>query len=186
MFIEDDDTEEDEPPDDKTHTVNMTTTQEVETLLINVREPIVFSGSIDDNGRDWMKKLNNFTSLNKNEEKDKIIIFETLDQTLDQTVQRVLLCEATASPEENYVYTLYDRVKEMDTSDLMDRQSTSLDEMEKTLDRQTQTADCINKPEMSDMNFPKCNTCGEDREDNCCYKPDYSNYMVSNVQDTHQ
>ena len=63
------------------------TPADVETLLrkfngsrvkLNALEPSVFCGSINENARDWLKKFNNYTTLNKYDEKEKIIIFESL------------------------------------------------------------------------------------------------------------
>ena len=98
-------------------------------------------------------------------------------QTLDETVQRVLLCEAMISPEENCICALDDRVTTTKISDFVNKLSTSLDEIEKTFDRFRQTADRINQPEKPVMNFPTCGTCGKSNhsEYNCFHKQSYNN-----------
>ena len=257
------------------------TPADVETLLrkfngsrvkLNALEPSVFCGSINENARDWLKKFNNYTTLNKYDEKEKIIIFESLltktaqhwfdnltdqakqtwtdiekqfqedyyknstwindqrlenrklrpgesctsymnsildlgqlvdmdqrelrkaiirglpdrlkyqvvshnPQTLDDTVQRVLLCESLMTPDEQSINTLEDRVTSTKMNDFVTKLSTSLDEIEKTFDRFRHTADQLNTSAVPIMNLPTCRVCGRTnhREDNCYFRQYRSN-----------
>ena len=65
----------------------MATTQQVEELLkkhtmkktkLHALEPSTFGGSINENSREWMRKFVNYTSLNKVEDADKLIMLESL------------------------------------------------------------------------------------------------------------
>ena len=67
--------------------VKMASSQEVEALLkqyskrkpkLNALEPTMFEDSITENPKTWLKRFNNYTLLNKIEEKDKILMFEGL------------------------------------------------------------------------------------------------------------
>ena len=63
------------------------TTADVEELLrkysnekvkFHALEPRTFGGTISENARDWIKKFDNYTKLNKIAESDKLIMFESL------------------------------------------------------------------------------------------------------------
>ena len=64
----------------------MATTNQIEELLqkyaqqrrITGMEPQLFGGTVNESARDWIRKFNNYTKLNKVEEDDKLIMFETL------------------------------------------------------------------------------------------------------------
>ena len=63
------------------------TTSDVEELLkkysnekvkFHALEPRTFGGTISENARDWIKRFDNYTKLNKTAESDKLIMFESL------------------------------------------------------------------------------------------------------------
>ena len=64
----------------------MATPNQIEELLqkyaqqrrITGMEPQPFGGTINESARDWIRKFNNYTKLNKVQEDDKLIMFETL------------------------------------------------------------------------------------------------------------
>ena len=72
--------------DDSIECNEMATTNQIEELLqkyaqqrkINVMEPQPFGGTVNESARDWIRKFNNYTKLNKVQEDDKLIMFETL------------------------------------------------------------------------------------------------------------
>ncbi|MGL1886777.1 MAG: hypothetical protein OCD76_09695, partial [Reichenbachiella sp.] len=82
------DLEEEEEVDEPDNLENMAATSaEIETLMkkyttqkvkLHALEPFTFGGSINENSRDWIKKFENYTTLNKTPEADKLIMFETL------------------------------------------------------------------------------------------------------------
>ena len=45
---------------------------------LHVLEPCTFGGTVNENARQWIQKFCNYATLNKIEEKEKILVFETL------------------------------------------------------------------------------------------------------------
>ena len=65
----------------------MASAQEVENLLkkynssrtkFNALDPTSFGGTVNDNAKDWLRKFTNYVTLNKSEEPEILIMFETL------------------------------------------------------------------------------------------------------------
>ena len=57
---------------------------DTDTTSSGALEPSTFGGSINENSREWMRKFVNYTSLNKVEDADKLIMLESL---LDKRAQ---------------------------------------------------------------------------------------------------
>ena len=82
----DSESESDCATNDDHNTTMAATSDEVETLLkkytpqkkLHVLEPLMFGGTINQNPREWLRKFEAYTTLNKTDDKEKIITFGSL------------------------------------------------------------------------------------------------------------
>ena len=256
--------------------VKMASSQEVEALLkqyskrkpkLNALEPTMFEGSITENPKTWLKRFNNYTLLNKIEEKDKILMFEGLlsnasqcwfnnldvndkktfasienqflktyeqsnswindqrlenrrlrpgesctsyinniidlaqlagvddkeirkamirglpeeikyqivthnPQNLDETIQRIMLCESmTKTKEDATLCSIDERILSTKMDGFVNKLTSSLDAIEKTFQQFRDTADTIKKTDHQEEHR-KCGICNRTnhKEENCYYK----------------